>query len=94
MSTSRELKVPLTVHGFFLKLDTKKCDCIPANRPHWHLYNHGQKVGSISASGEWIEIELSVKTSVRQEVEELTKLYSRRIQDDYYFNKKNVVKGR
>lgn len=86
MGTPRKLEVPLTVHGYSLRLDTVKADCIPEDRPHWHLMNHGQRIGTISAFGEWLAIKGEITPAIRQEVEEMTSLYSRRIQTDYQHN--------
>ena len=56
MNQPRTLEVPLTVHGYKLKLDTDRCDCMEWKYPHWHLWNRDRKIGTITAEGVWKEI--------------------------------------
>ena len=86
MNQPRTLEVPLTVHGYKLKLDTDRCDCMEWKYPHWHLWNRDRKIGTITAEGVWKEISYDIKKSVRNEVEQLTHLYANRIREDYHYN--------
>ena len=82
----RTFEVPLTVPGYSLRLDVRRADCDSYKEPHWHLCRDGRKIGSISVFGEWKEITLDVKRSIREEAERLTKLYAERISQDYRHN--------
>lgn len=86
MRTPRTLEVPLTVHGYLLKLDTSRRDCTGLEEPHWHLFNRNQEIGTITADCVWKNISYEIKKSVRDEVEHFTKLYADRIREDYQYN--------
>lgn len=85
-TTPRTFEVPLTVPGYSLRLDVHRADCASYKEPHWHLCKEGRKVGSISVFGEWKEITFDIKRSIREEAEQLTKLYAERISQDYRHN--------
>ena len=89
MGTPRTLEVPLTVQGFSLKLDTERCSWTELKDPHWHLWNRGHKIGTITADGTWKEISYDIKRSIREEIEQLTLLYADRIREDYQYNARN-----
>ncbi len=87
MGYPRTLEVPLRESGFHMEVDTRKSDC---NREsaHWHLCQHGRRIGQISAYGSWTSCP-DVSSSIRKEAEELTDRYSSMIISTYDYNREN-----
>jgi len=70
-----------------MEVDTRKSDC---NREsaHWHLCQHGRRIGQISAYGSWTS-RPDVSSSIRKEAEDLTSSYCSQIISTYEYNRSN-----
>ena len=86
MGTPRTLKVNLSSSGYYMELDTRKSDCNFERPPHWHLCQHGRRIGQISAYGDWTTYP-DVSSSIRREAESLTSSYSSTIREYYEHNR-------
>ncbi len=88
MGTPRTLKVNLSSSGYYMEIDTRKSDCNFERTPHWHLCQHGRRIGQISAYGSWASTP-DVSSSIRREAESLTSSYSSEIRSIYEYNREN-----
>ena len=88
MGYPKTLKVYLSSSGYYMELDTRKSDCNFERTPHWHLCQHGRRVGQISAYGSWTTFP-SVSSSIRREAEDLTSSYRSQICEYYAYNAEN-----
>ena len=87
MGYPRTLEVSLRESGYHMEVDTRKSDC---NREsaHWHLCQHGRRIGQISAYGDWTS-RPDVSSSIRKEAEDLTSRYHSEIIAAYEHNRQN-----
>ena len=81
----KTLKVNLSSYGYYMELDTRKSDCNFERMPHWHLCQHGRRIGQISVWGDWASTP-DVSSAIRKEAEQLTSLYSSEISEYYRYN--------
>ena len=88
MGNPKTLKVNLSSSGYYMELDTRKSDCNFERTPHWHLCQHGRRIGQINVYGSWASSP-DVSSSIRREAESLTSSYSSTISEYYAYNREN-----
>ena len=74
---------------YSMEVDVSKWDCA-REAPHWHLCEHGQRVGQIFVgSSAFTKLPSGVNNRIVNKAIELTQTYASDIREAYLYNKDN-----